>query len=307
MINKGSDGFRCGMVTIVGRPNVGKSTLVNNILGEKITIVSKVPQTTRNQIRGIYNDERGQIIFIDTPGLHLAHDKLDSFMNQSSAGTIDDADCIIYLVDTSRRIGEEEENIAARLKDVKVPIILALNKIDLKGKFLPDYISFWEQAKGKPVNELENFKLIALSGEHGSNVDELISIAFDFLPVGPPAYPDDIICDVPQKMALSDIIREKFLQCLRDELPHSIGVCIEHMQPKKKKTMHIKALIMVERSTQKEIVIGKNGKVLKDVGTKARVELEELLECRVYLDLFVKVEKDWRQNVGLLQELGYYG
>ena len=150
--------FRCGMVTIVGRPNVGKSTLLNKILGEKVAIVSKVPQTTRNQIRGVYNDERGQIIFIDTPGLHLGKDKLDQFMMHSSTGTINEADCVIYLVDTSRRVGLEEETIAQKVRSVKAPVILGLNKVDAKASYLPEYIALWERVKEKPIHEIENFK-----------------------------------------------------------------------------------------------------------------------------------------------------
>jgi GTPase len=298
--------FRCGMVSIVGRPNVGKSTLLNRILGEKVAIVSRVPQTTRNQIRGIYNDERGQIIFIDTPGYHLGKDKLDQFMNKSSTGSMQEVDCLIYLVDTSRRIGEEEENIVNKLKAVKVPIILGLNKVDLKSAAnLPAYISLWEQAKGQPVTKMKSFTLLPLSAKEGINIDKLLNILFGYLPKGPALYPVDIICDVPQKMAIADIIREKLLRIMRDEVPHALGVVIEHIQPKQKKTLHIRALIIVERDAHKEIVIGKNGQVLKKAGTAARIELEELLESKIFLELHVKTQKRWRDNVSLLQELGY--
>lgn len=298
---------KCGMVTIIGRPNVGKSTLLNKIVGEKVAIVSRVPQTTRNQIRGIYNDERGQIVFIDTPGLHLGHDKLDKFMNQSAGGTIDEADCIIYLADVSRRIGQEEKNIAQRLAPIKSPLILALNKIDLKKDLIPDYIAMWEQEKGMSVNEMKDFTLLPLSSQKGTNVDKLIDIIFDYLPPGPLLYPPDIISDAPQKMVIADIIREKLFEMMREEVPHSLGVVVEEMQPRKNKVMHIKGLILVERDSQKEIVIGKNGSVLKKAGTLARVELEDLLETKVFLELYVKVQKKWRDDASLLQDIGYAG
>ncbi|MCK4883193.1 MAG: GTPase Era, partial [Candidatus Omnitrophica bacterium] len=176
---------RCGMVSIIGRPNVGKSTLLNQIVGEKVTIVSRVPQTTRHQVRGIYNDERGQIIFIDTPGMHLGRDKLDKCMNQSASGTVDDVDCVIYLVDTSRLVGEEEESIAAKFKRTKVPVILGLNKIDLRRRNVADYIALWERAMGKPINEIKNFTLVSLSGQKGTNIEKLVDILFDYMPEGP--------------------------------------------------------------------------------------------------------------------------
>ena len=293
------------MVSIIGRPNVGKSTLLNSIIGEKVTIVSRVPQTTRRQIRGIYSDERGQIVFIDTPGLHLGRDKLDKCMNQSASGTVEDADCVIYLVDTSRQVGEEEESIAAKLRDVKVHVILGLNKIDLRNRNVADYIALWEKAKGAPVNDIKNFTLVSLSGQKGTNVETLIDILFEHMPEGPELYPTDIITDMPQRLAMADIIREKLFKVLKKEVPHSLGVIIEEMRLLRKKTMNVKALIFVERDTQKEIVIGKNGAVLKKAGTLARGELEDLLEMRVFLECYVKTKKRWRDDVSLLQEFGY--
>lgn len=299
--------LRCGVVTIVGRPNTGKSTLLNRILKEKVAIVSTVPQTTRHQIRGIYNDERGQIIFIDTPGLHVGRDQLDKFMNQASGATLHEADCVIYLVDTSRRIGEEENYAVDKLKSVQAPLILALNKVDLKGKYLPDYISLWEKAKGQSVNEMKNFTLLPLSSQEGINVEKLIDILFDYLPEGPALYPTDTVSDVPQKMVIADIIREKLFELMKQEIPHALGVMIEEMQPRRQKVIYIKALILVERESQKEIVIGKQGSVLKNVGTLARAELEDLLEAKVFLELYVKVQKDWRDNAAFLRESGYEG
>ncbi len=296
---------RCGFVTIIGRPNVGKSTLLNCVLGEKVAIVSEVPQTTRNQIRGIYTDERGQIVFIDTPGLHIGGDKLDKFMNKSSVGTLHDADAILYLVDTSRRTGPEEEYAAGQLASIDIPIVLGLNKIDLKGKYVSDYIALLEKAKGKSVQEMKNVTLLPLSGKAGTNARKLVDILFDSLPEGPALYPEDTVCDVPQKLAIADIIREKLFELMKEEIPHALTVIVEHMQPKAQKTTHIKALILVERETQKEIVIGKGGLILKKVGTLARMELESLLETKVFLELYVKVQKQWRNDDSLLQELGY--
>ncbi len=297
--------LKCGTVAIVGRPNVGKSTLLNQILDEKVAIVSKIPQTTRNQIRGIYNDEQGQLILIDTPGAHSGKDKLDHFMNQASSGVIDEVDCIIYLVDTSRRIGEEEKRIAQKLANVKPHIIFGLNKVDLKSKTFPEYIAFWEKIKGKSVTEMDDVTLMSLSGKENINIDDLISVIYEKVPVGPLLYERDTICDIPQKQAVADIIREKFFNIMRNEVPHALGVFIEEMVPVKGKTMKIKALIMVERSTHKEIVIGKNGQVLKKIGIEAREELEELLQTKVFLEFFVKVQKNWRDNLGVLQDLGY--
>lgn len=297
-------GFRCGFVSIVGRPNVGKSTLLNAIVGEKVAIVSSVPQTTRHQIRGMYNDERGQIIFIDTPGLHLGKDRLDSFMNQCSTGALKEVDCIIHLVDTSRHIGPEEENVVNCLKEVHTPIILGLNKVDLKGACIPEYISLWEKVKGKKIQEMGNITMIALSGKTGINKRELMALIFERLPEGPALYPPDIISDMPQKLALADIIREKLLYVLKEELPHSLAVVVEKME-KRKDCTYIHAVILVERESQKEIVIGRKGSVLKKIGMEAREEIEELLESKVFLETFVKVQNNWRDDHSILQELGY--
>jgi GTP-binding protein Era len=304
-INHTPENFRCGMVTIVGRPNVGKSTLLNQILQEKVAIVSPVPQTTRNQIRGIYNDERGQIIFIDTPGLHLEKDKLDQFMNRTAAGTTHDADCVIYLVDTRDPIGREEEAVAGRLAGLSVPVVLGLNKVDLKGPHICDYISLWERVKGKPANEIQGLTILPLSGKERLNIDKLIDILFEHLPQGPALYPRDIVCDIPQRMVIADIVREKLLGQIYHEIPHAIAVLVEDMEPRRKQVLHIRVLILVERDSQKVIVIGKNGDILKRVGTEARKELEELLESKVFLDIYVKSRRKWRDDDALLEEMGY--
>jgi len=301
---KQQEDFRCGMVSIVGRPNVGKSTLLNSIVDEKVAIVSKVPQTTRNRIRGIYNSDKGQIVFIDTPGLVVGKDKLDRILKKASLGTLGDADCIIHLVDVTERVGKEEEVLVRRLKTAKCPIILGLNKIDHKGKYMDQYISLWEQVKNKPATEISNLTILPLSGKSGLNVDKLIEILLDTLPQGHALYPTDIVCDIPQKIVIADIIREKLLNILRDEIPHSIAVIVELIQPKKKKTTHISVIILVERESQKEIVIGKDGHVLKRVGTLARHELEDLMDTKVFLEMKVKARKKWRDNPSFLNELG---
>ncbi len=297
--------FRCGMASIVGRPNVGKSTLLNKILGEKVAIVSKVPQTTRNQIRGIYTDERGQIVFVDTPGVHKGHDHLDRFMNQSAYGITSEADVIIHLVDANDRVGLEEEELVQRLHSLNVPLILGLNKVDLKGKMISEYIVLWEKVTGKPIQENPLITILPLSGKDGTNISKLIDIVFELLPEGKALYPEDTICDIPQKMVIADIIREKLYALLKDELPHSIAVVIDVVEPRKGKLLYVQAVIMVERDSQKLIVIGKNGSLLKKVGSLARAELEELLESKVFLELFVKSHKDWRDSPSVLQEMGY--
>lgn len=298
-------GFRCGIVSIVGRPNVGKSTLLNRIVEEKVAIVSNVPQTTRTQIRGIYNDERGQIIFIDTPGLRLGKDKLDRFLIKASFSTLQDVDCVIHLTDVTEPTGKEEEEVVSRLKTLDVPVILGLNKVDLKPKYIHEYIGLWEKSKGVPAAEIKKFTILPLSGKEGINVDKLLEILFAALPEGPALYPQDTVADVPQKTVIADIIREKLFHVMREEIPHSLAVVVEDILPRRRKVLHISAAILVERESQKEIVIGKKGSVLKKVGTLARQELEDLLEKKIFLELFVKARKKWRDDVSLLQEMGY--
>ena len=296
---------RCGLVSIIGRPNVGKSTLLNAILDEKVSIVSKVPQTTRNRIRGIYSDERGQIIFIDTPGFVTGRDNLDKLLKKASLATVQEADCVIHLVDSSEPTGEEEERIVERLADAKIPILVGLNKIDLKGKYVHEYIELWERVKGKSIQEIENLTLLPLSGERKTNIEKLLDLLFACLKEGPALYPKDTVCDIPQKIVIADIIREKLLHIVRQEVPHALTVVIETIEPRRRKTLYIRAVVLVERDSQKEIVIGKAGHVLKEVGTQARQELEVLLDKKIFLETYVKTKKDWRDNIPLLHELGY--
>lgn len=297
---------RFGFAAIVGRPNVGKSTLLNNIVGEKVAIVTTVPQTTRNSIRGIYNDSRGQIVFMDTPGIHLSKNTLGKFMNLSAKNAIEDANCVVHLVDSTESVGREEKMVVERLKDLKAHIILGLNKIDLGGKFIQEYINLWQEEKGKPLTELtDSLTVMPLSALKKTNKDKLLDVIFEHLPIGEALYPKDSITDFPINQAISDIIREKFINSLREEVPHSLAVLIDEFTQRTKKLTYIRAQVLVERESQKEIVIGKNGSVLKQAGTKARQELENLLEKKVFLEIAVKAKAGWKDNPQILKELGY--
>ena len=290
---------------MVGRPNTGKSTLVNAIVGEKIAIVSEIPQTTRNRIRGVYTEERGQIVFIDTPGLVRGRDHMDQCMKQVSFSTVEEVDCVIHLVDANKSFGEEEEMIVGRLSEMKRPLILGLNKIDLKGKCAHEYIDAYQEKLGEAFNNDKKFIILPLSGQAELNLDKLIDLVFERLPKGELLYPENTVCDVPQKMVVADIIREKLLGIMRDEIPYSLAVEVEQMARKRNKLTYISAKILIEHESQKEIVIGKKGKNLKDVGVLARKDLEELLERRVFIDLYVKVSKKWREKTTILKDLGY--
>ena len=295
-----------GVVAIVGRPNTGKSTLLNRILEEKVAIVSKIPQTTRYKIKGIYTDQRGQIVFIDTPGMHIPRHQMGKYMLRQINDAIEGCDLIIHLVDATKRLGEEERLVIDKLKESKVLIILGLNKIDISPKFLDDYIKAWESTKGKKVTDLtESLKLIPLSALSGTNVDKLIEIIFENLPVGEMLYPKDMLTDLPERLALADIIREKLFELLRKELPHSLAVYIEEIKPRSNKLIYIRAIILIERKSQKSIIIGKHGELLKQVGLRSREEIENLLEKKVFLETFVKVKNNWRQDPQTLKQLGY--
>ena len=305
MTKKKEERLKCGMVSIVGRPNVGKSTLLNRIVEEKVAIVSKVPQTTRNQVRGMYNDERGQIIFIDTPGIHMTKDKLDKFMSKTANQMAQDADCIIHVIDVKDFVGREEAEIVRKILALKIPVVLALNKIDLKKSYIPDYIALWEEVAGKPISEIPQLDMITISAKKGINVEELISVVFEKIPEGPALYPVDIVTDVPQRMVIADVVREKFLNATHNEIPHSIAVIVESIEPHQRKVFHIRIMVLVDRQSQKQIVVGKGGSLLKKVGILARKELEELLGRRVFLEIFVKTKRNWRDDMPLLEEMGY--
>jgi GTP-binding protein Era len=297
--------LKCGFAAIVGRPNTGKSTLLNQIVGEKIAIVSPVPQTTRQAVKGILTDSRGQIVFIDTPGWHSGRDHLDRFMTRSCLNALEGVDCVVHLVDVNDHVGEEEEQVVERLRHVEVPIILGLNKVDLKGRFLPDYIALWERVRGVSAAEMKNFVMIPLSGEKGTQVDKLVDTIFSFLKPGPLFYEEDVISDTPRRLAIGDIVREKLFLLMRQEVPHSVAVVIEEVRPIKGKTTFVRAVVLVERDSQKEIVIGAGGQMIRKIGVMAREDLETLMETKVFLELHVRSQKNWRDDPGMLEDLGY--
>jgi GTPase len=293
-----------GVATIVGRPNTGKSTLLNTILGEKISIVSSVAQTTRYNIRGVLTDKRGQIVFIDTPGMHLPRNRMGTCLVRQIDDAIDSCDVIIHLVDVTEAPGEEENLIVGKINKTKARIIVGLNKIDLKAVFLTSYIQLWEQARGKSIQDLtDELVLMPLSALRGTNVEALVEQTFAFLPKGAQLYPADVLSDFPQRLAIADIIREKLFVLLHKEVPYSIGVYVDEFQQRSKTLAYIHAVILVERSTQRMIVLGKGGQMLKEVGQRARSEIETLLEKKVFLESEVKVKPGWQQDPAILKEL----
>jgi GTP-binding protein Era len=305
-LDKNQKVFHCGSVAIVGRSNTGKSTLLNNILADKVSIVSTVAQTTRYKIKGIFTDERGQIVFIDTPGMHLPRTRMGSCMLRQIDEAIAECDLIIHLADVTEAPGREENLVIEKIKDSNVPIILGLNKIDLKSVFLDNYIKLWEEVKGKKVQDIgKDFILMPLSGLKGINVDKLVETVFEHLPAQEMLYPEDMLSDFPQRLAIADIIREKLFSLMHKEVPYSLAVYIDEMQPRTNKLIYIRAVILVERDSQKAIVIGASGEVLKMVGQQARLEIEGLLEKKVFLETQVKVEPHWQQDPVALKKLSF--
>lgn len=292
--------FKSGFVTLIGRPNVGKSTLMNNLIGQKIAITSSKPQTTRNRIQTVYTDEEGQIIFLDTPGIHKAKNKLGDYMVNSAERTLSEVDVIVWLVEPTDFIGTHEQHIAEILKNVKTPVILAINKIDSVNK--EDIMTAINTYKD--VHEFA--EIVPVSALKGENRDELLKVLFKYLPNGPMYYNEDTVTDQPERQIVAELIREKALRLLSDEVPHGIAVTIENMKYRKKAHIYdIDATIICERDSHKGIIIGKKGAMLKSIGTKARVEIENLLGNKVNLQLWVKVKKDWRDSDFLLKNYGY--
>lgn len=292
--------FKSGFVTLIGRPNVGKSTLMNNLIGQKIAITSSKPQTTRNRIQTVYTDEEGQIIFLDTPGIHKAKNKLGDYMVNAAERTLSEVDVIVWLVEPTDFIGTHEQHIAEILKNVKTPVILAINKIDSVNK--EDIMTAINTYKD--VHEFA--EIVPVSALKGENRDELLKVLFKYLPNGPMYYDEDTITDQPERQIVAELIREKALRLLSDEVPHGIAVTIENMKYRKKAHIYdIDATIICERNSHKGIIIGKKGAMLKSIGTKARVEIENLLGNKVNLQLWVKVKKDWRDSDFLLKNYGY--
>ena len=292
--------FKSGFVTLIGRPNVGKSTLMNQLIGQKIAITSNKPQTTRNRIQTVYTCKEGQIIFLDTPGIHKAKNKLGEYMVSVAERTLREVDVILWLVEPTTFIGAGERHIAEQLKGIDTPVILVINKIDTVSK--ADILTFIDTYK----DLLEFKEIIPVSALKGENTEDLMSSVFNYLEEGPCYYDEDTITDQPERQIVAELIREKALRNLSDEVPHGIAVAIDRMKERTSgNIIDIDATIVCERSSHKGIVIGKQGSMLKKIGTDARRDIEALLDCRVNLKLWVKVKKDWRDSDFLIKNFGY--
>ncbi|WP_274651902.1 GTPase Era [Paenibacillus humicola] len=295
----GKEPYRSGFVAIVGRPNVGKSTLINEMIGQKIAIMSDKPQTTRNKIHGVYTTDNFQIVFLDTPGIHKPQSKLGDFMVKEAVGTLGEVDAALFLIDASEGLGGGDRFIIEQLKKVETPVFLVINKIDKvhPEELLPLIAQY---------RELHEFtEVVPVSALQGSNVGTLLDVLSGYLPEGPQYYPADQITDHPEQFVCAELIREKILQLTREEIPHSIAVTIEDMRVQENGVVYIGAVIFVERDSQKGIVIGKQGALLKEVGKLARRDIELLLGSRTFLELWVKVKKDWRNQERILKDLGF--
>lgn len=290
--------YKSGFVTLIGRPNVGKSTLMNYLIGQKIAITSKKPQTTRNRIQTVLTREDGQIIFVDTPGIHKAKNKLGEYMVNVAERTLNEVDVVLWLVEPTTFIGAGEQHIASQLKKVKTPVVLVINKTDSvkKEDILPAIAAY------KDVYDFAD--IVPVSARSGDNTEELLKVVMKYLPYGPQFYDEDTITDQPERQIVAELIREKALHSLNEEIPHGIAVAIDQMK-KRGKVMHIDATIICERDSHKGIIIGKQGNMLKKIGSTARFEIERMLECKVNLKLWVKVKKDWRDSEFLMKNFGY--
>lgn len=291
--------FKSGFVAIVGRPNVGKSTFMNYVLGQKIAIMSDKAQTTRNKIQGVYTNQNCQIVFLDTPGIHKPKHELGNFMVESAYSALKEVDAVLFMVNAAEKRGPGDDFIIEKLKKIKTPVFLVLNKIDL---ISPDEL----------LDRVESYQetipfagIIPISVLQGNNVQELMTTLTNHLPEGPQYYPSDQITDHPEYFVVSELIREKILHLTKEEIPHSVAVTVDKMQKDEFDKVHVYANIIVERPTQKGIIIGKGGKLLKEIGVRARKDIEQLLGNKVYLELWVKVEKDWRKKKSHLQDFGY--
>jgi len=291
--------FKSGYVTIVGRPNVGKSTLLNYIMGEKLSIVSNKPQTTRNNIQTILTGDDYQMVFVDTPGIHKPKHKLGEFMVNSAKESTKDVDLVLFLTNPDEEIGRGDKFILETLKDKKCPIFLVLNKVD---ESTQDRVAKSLEMYSKEFNFAEIIPIAAIKGK---NVDALVELMKKTMPEGPKYYPDDMITDVQEKFVVSEIIREKALRTLRDEVPHGIAVDIIQMKQNDIGTYHIEVDLICEKDSHKGIIIGKNGQTLKRIGETSRYELEKFLRSKVNVKIWVKVRKEWRDNQNFLKELGY--
>lgn len=294
------ENFKSGFVAIIGRPNVGKSTLMNHLIGQKIAITSKKPQTTRNKIQTVYTCEDGQIIFLDTPGIHKAKNKLGEYMINVAEQTLKDVDVILWLVEPTTYIGAGEKHIAEQLQKTSLPVILVINKVDTVKK--EDILQVIDNYR-----KLYDFaEIIPASALRGQNTKDIVNSLFKYMPYGPMFYDEDTVTDQPQRQIVAEIIREKALHALDEEIPHGIAVTIEKMRERKgQHIVDIEATIICERDSHKGIIIGKQGSMLKKIGSNARFEIEKMLEERVNLKIWVKVKKDWRDSDTLMKNFGY--
>ena len=292
--------FKSGFVSLIGRPNVGKSTLMNRLIGQKIAITSNKPQTTRNRIQTVYTDERGQIVFLDTPGIHKAKNKLGEYMVNVAERTLKEVDVVLWLVEPTTFIGAGEQHIAAQLKTIKTPVVLVINKVDTVKKeeilkFIDAYKDICEFADIVPVSALK-----------GQNTDTVLEVIYKYLPYGPQYYDEDTVTDQPQRQIVAELIREKALRSLNEEIPHGIAVTIEQMKERPDgNVVDIEATIICERDSHKGIIIGKGGTMLKKIGNAARFEIERMMEMKVNLQIWVKVRKDWRDSDLFMKNFGY--
>ena len=290
--------FKSGFVTLIGRPNVGKSTLMNYLIGQKIAITSNKPQTTRNRIQTVLTTDEGQIVFVDTPGIHKAKNKLGEYMVNVAEKTLNEVDVVLWLVEPTTFIGAGEQHIAKQLQRVKTPVILVINKVDSvkREEILPAIAAY------KDIYDFAG--IVPVSARSGDNTDELLRVIMKYLPYGPQFYDEDTVTDQPERQIVAELIREKALHSLQDEIPHGIAVAIDRMKMQNK-VMHIDATIICERDSHKGIIIGKQGSMLKKIGSTARYEIERMLDCKVNLKIWVKVKKDWRDSDILLKNFGY--
>lgn len=294
-----TDTFHSGFVAILGRPNVGKSTFLNQVIGQKIAIMSDKAQTTRNKIQGIYTDDQAQIIFIDTPGIHKPHSRLGDFMVESALSTLNEVDAILFMVNATQKRGRGDDFIIERLKNVKKPIYLVINKID---QIHPDKLLEIMDDYRQTLDYAEVFPISALQG---NNCPELVASLIETLPVGPQFYPADMVTDHPERFIAGELIREKVLELTREEVPHSVAVVVDRISRSDEEKVQVQATIIVERNSQKGIIIGKGGKMLKNIGVKARKDIELMLGDKVYLELWVKVMPNWKDRQIDLRSLGY--
>lgn len=290
--------FKSGFVTLIGRPNVGKSTLMNYLIGQKIAITSNKPQTTRNRIQTVLTTDEGQIVFVDTPGIHKAKNKLGEYMVNVAEKTLNEVDVVLWLVEPTTFIGAGEQHIAKQLQRVKTPVILVINKVDSvkREEILPAIAAY------KDIYDFAD--IVPVSARSGDNTDELLRVIMKYLPYGPQFYDEDTVTDQLERQIVAELIREKALHSLQDEIPHGIAVAIDRMKMQNK-VMHIDATIICERDSHKGIIIGKQGSMLKKIGSTARYEIERMLDCKVNLKLWVKVKKDWRDSEFLMKNFGY--